>query len=56
MGEQNLSVSACVCLLHITNICQINRVNSRNELSRDDSTINTVPCIIIIIIIQLTAM
>jgi len=30
---------------------QMNRVNSRNYLCHDDSTINIVPCIIIIIII-----
>ena len=29
----------------------MNPVNSRNDLSHDDSTINIVPCIIIIIII-----
>ena len=32
-------------------IRQMNQVNSRNDLSHDDSTINIAPCIIIIIII-----
>ena len=37
--------------LALTYIRQMNRVNSRNDLSHDDSTINIVPGIIIIIII-----
>ena len=41
----------CQCLA-LTYIRQINWVNSRNDLYHDDSTINIVPDIIIIIIIK----
>jgi len=37
--------------LALTYIRHMNRVNSRNDLRHDNSTINIVPCIIIIIII-----
>jgi len=34
----------------------MNQVDSRNDLSHDDSTINIVPCVIIIIIIIINTM
>ena len=37
--------------LELACICQINPVNSQNDSSHDDSTINIVLCIIIIIVI-----
>jgi len=43
-----LRVGGCLALLYIH---QMNRVNSRNDLGHDDSTINNVVVIIIIIII-----